>query len=386
MTQEPIRVLQIVGRMDRGGIETMIMNLYRHIDRDKVQFDFLAHYGREAAYNDEIRSLGGRIYEMPALRDEEHIYYWRLFSYIKALHGFFREHPEYKVIHGHMTNTASIYMPIAKKHGVTCRIAHSHNTRAKSGLLGVVTDILQKPIYKYATDFFACSEGAKRWFYPEKMIKAGQVRVLANAVDAQRYRFDPKQRERMRRELDLEGKIVITCVARFRPEKNQAFLLQVLQEICTHRDDVVVVFAGEGPCEEETKHKAQELGLEQYTRFLGMRTDVPDILSASDAFALSSFWEGLPVTVIEAQANGLHCVVTEGLTEEMNALGMVEYVSLQNVSAWSDALLRAASCPRRDTYEEMKASGYDIDTTAPWLQDFYLKKHEEGMHTAATLV
>ena len=117
-TKEPIRILHIVGRMDRGGIETMIMNIYRNIDRTKVQFDFLAHYGREAAYNDEIRAMGGRIYEMPALKTDEKVYYWRYFQYIRALHKFFREHQEYRVIHGHMTNTASIYMPIAKKYGV----------------------------------------------------------------------------------------------------------------------------------------------------------------------------------------------------------------------------------------------------------------------------
>lgn len=383
MSQEPIRVLQIVGRMDCGGIETMIMNLYRHIDREKVQFDFLAHYGREAAYNDEIRALGGRIYEMPALKDEKHVYYWRLFSYRKALKQFFREHPEYKVIHGHMTNTAAIYMPIAKKYGVPCRIAHSHNTHAKAGLPGVITDFLQKPIYKYATDFFACSEAAKHWFYPEKLIASGKVKVLANAVDAARYRFDPDKRNEIREQLHLKEKLVIVCVARFRPEKNQSFLLDVLRQMCRERHDVVFVFAGEGPCEDEVKRKAEEYHLGEHTRFLGMRTDIPDILSASDAFVLSSLWEGLPVTVIEAQANGLHCVVTEGLTEEMNALGMVEYVSLQKTpQVWAEALIRAASYPRQDTYEEMKVSGYDINTTAPWLQGFYLKKHREGLRVA----
>lgn len=114
MSQEPIRVLQIVGRMDRGGIETMLMDLYRHMDRSQVQFDFLAHYGREAAYNDEIRSMGGRIYEMPALKDEQHVYYGRLFVYMRALHTFFAAHPEYHVLHGHMTNTAAIYSPSPK--------------------------------------------------------------------------------------------------------------------------------------------------------------------------------------------------------------------------------------------------------------------------------
>lgn len=366
--------------MDRGGIETMIMNLYRNMDREKVQFDFLAHYGREAAYNEEIRAMGGKIYEMPALKDEAHAYYWKLFSYLKALKQFFKEHPEYHVIHGHMTNTAILYMPIAKKYGVTCRISHSHNTRGKAGLLGLVTDLLQRPIYRYATDFFACSEAAKHWFYPEKLIAAGKVQVLANAVDARRFRYCPEKRAQMRQRLNLDGKLAIVCVARFRPEKNQGFLMDILREMRKTRDDVVFVFAGEGPCENEVKRKAREYGLEEHTRFLGMRTDVPDILSASDAFVLPSLWEGLPVTVIEAQANGLYCVVTEGLTEEMNALGMVEYISLKKSPAeWGKTLIKAAQRPRRDTCEEMKSSGYDINTTAPWLQEFYLKKHAQGI-------
>lgn len=374
MKKEPIRVLQVVGRMDRGGIENMIMNLYRHIDRDKVQFDFLAHYGREAAFNDEIRAMGGRIYEMPALKDEEHVYYWRLFAYIRALKRFFKEHKEYKIIHGHMTNTAAIYMPIARKNGVTCLISHSHNTHGKAELLGTVTDFLQKPIYKYATDFFACSEGAEHWFYPQELIDSGRVHILPNAVDAAKFRFNPEARERIRKELSLEGKTVIVCVARFRFEKNQSFLIDALEYMKKEHPDVVLVFAGDGPCEDEVKEKTGAHNLEENTRFLGARTDIPDILSASDAFALPSIFEGLPVTVIEAQANGLHCVVTEGLTDEMNVLNMVKYVP-HSPEKWAQALWQASQQQRLDTYEQIKAQGYDINTTAPMLQNFYLQKY-----------
>ena len=327
--QEPIRVLQIVGRMDRGGIETMIMNLYRNIDRNKVQFDFLAHYGREAVYNDEIRRMGGRIYEMPALKDDTHVYYWRLFSYIRALNHFFKEHKEYRVIHGHMTNTASIYMPIAKKHGVTCRIAHSHNTHGKAGLLGAVTDILQRPIYKNATDWFACSKAAAYWFYPKEEVDAGKVTVLANAVDADKFRYSAAKRKEMRETLGVDGKIVIGCVARFRPEKNHMFLIDVLQEILKTEPNAVLMFAGEGPAEQDVKKHAMELGIEDKVLFLGMRTDIPDVLQAMDVFTLASLWEGLPVTGIEAQAAGLYCVVSDGVTDEMNAIDMVQYIPLQ---------------------------------------------------------
>ncbi len=375
MSKQPVRVLHVVGRMDRGGIETMIMNIYRNIDREKVQFDFLAHFGREAAFNDEIRSLGGKIYEMPALRDETNVYYWRIFSYINALNKFFKEHKEYDIIHCHMTNTASIYMPIAKKNGVKCCISHSHSTHGKKGLMGVVTDILQKPIYKHATDFFACSEAAKKWFYPEDMIKAGKVKVIANAVDAARFRFNPETRERMRKELDLGDSLAVVCIARFRQEKNHTFLIDVLKEMLKTKEDVVFVFAGDGPCEDEVKKKAKDLGVYEHIRFLGMRPDVPDILQASDVFTLASFFEGLPVTGIEAQASGLYCVASDGIPDEMNALDMVEYISLEKpVSYWAERIFAAGEKERKDTYEQLKASGYDIHTTVPWLQEFYLSK------------
>ncbi|MBE6924049.1 MAG: glycosyltransferase family 1 protein [Ruminococcaceae bacterium] len=377
MRQEPIRVLQIVGRMDRGGIETMIMNLYRNVDREKVQFDFLAHYGREAVYNDEIRAMGGRIYEMPALKDENHVYYWRYFTYRRALKKFFKEHSEYKVIHGHMTNTASLYLPIAKKNGVTCRIAHSHSTKGKAGLLGVVTDLLQKPVYKFATDFFACSEGAKGWLYPQKLIDAGKVQILANAVDGQRFRFNPDLRQKMRQELALGDCFAVMSVARFRPEKNQIFLIEVLREMVTQGQDVVFVFAGDGPSEARVKEKAAEYGLEKHTRFLGMRTDVAELLQAADAFVLPSLFEGMPVTAIEAQAAGLPCVVSEGLTQEMNVLDAVQYLPLEP-KLWAQALIGLNGRFREDTYERIAAAGYDIHTTAPWLQEFYIKKHQEG--------
>ena len=374
-TTEPIRILHIVGRMDRGGIETMLMNIYRNIDRTKVQFDFLAHYGREAAYNDEIRAMGGRIYEMPALKTDEKVYYWRYFQYVRALHKFFREHREYRVIHGHMTNTASIYMPIAKKYGVTCRIAHSHSTKGKAGLLGKVTVLLQSSVSKHATDWFACSEAAAKWLYPKHALEQGRVKLISNAVDAEKFRFDPALRQRIRRELELEDRLVIGCVGRFRPEKNQIFLIRVLAEILKTRSDVTLLFVGEGPCEQNVKALARELAVEDQVLFLGMRDDVPALMQAMDVFVLPSLWEGLPVVIVEAQASGLPCVVSDGLTREVNALGAVNFLSLDApITHWTQAILQAAQLPRKDTLDRIRAAGFDIHSTVPWLQEFYLER------------
>ena len=376
MSNEPIRVLQVVGRMDRGGIETMIMNIYRNIDREKVQFDFLAHFGREAAYNNEIRAMGGRIYEMPALRDEKHVFFWRFFSYLIALNKFFREHKEYKVIHGHMTHTAALYMPIAKKNGVTCRIVHSHSTHSKEGLLGLLTTFLHKFAMKDATDFFACSKAAQKWFFSDEIINSGKVHIIANAIDAKRFRYNPEERKRMREALKLGDNLAIVHVARFRTEKNQAFMIDVLEKALKVRKDVTLIYVGDGPLEEAVKMKAQACGVDDHVRFLGMRGDVPDILQAADVFVLPSIWEGLPLTAIEAQASGLHCVVSDTLSQELNAVGMVKYVSGDNLDAWVEALFEASAQERKDTYNEIIASGYDINTTVPWLQEFYLSHNK----------
>lgn len=378
MNTEPIRVLQVVGRMDRGGIETMIMNQYRNIDRDKVQFDFLAHFGREAAYNDEIRAMGGRIYEMPALRDENHVFFWRFFTYLFALNKFFREHREYKVIHGHMTHTAALYMPIAKRYGVTCRIVHSHSTKSKEGLLGFLTDFLHKFATRDATVFFACSKAAQKWFFTEEIINSGIVHFVTNAIDAKRFRYDPEKRAKMREAFGLKDELAIIHVARFRTEKNQDYMIDVLQEAMKAREDIVLIFVGDGPLEDTVKAKAKACSVESHVRFLGQRADVPDILQAADVFVLPSTWEGLPLTAIEAQASGLHCVVSDSLSQELNALGMVRYVSRDHIGDWVQALLEEGRKPRRDTYEEIVAAGYDSCTTAAWLQEFYLS-HAEGL-------
>lgn len=377
MNTEPIRVLQVVGRMDRGGIETMIMNQYRNIDRDKVQFDFLAHFGREAAYNDEIRSMGGRIYEMPALRDENRVFFWRFFSYLFALNKFFREHREYKVIHGHMTHTAALYMPIAKRYGVSCRIVHSHNTRSKKGLLGFLTNFLHKFATRDATDFFACSKAAQKWFFTEEIINSGNVHFMTNAIDAKRFRYDPGQRRKMREAFGLKDELTIAHVARFRPEKNQEFMIDVLKEALKVRDDITLIFVGDGPQEEAVKAKAKACGVENHVRFLGSRGDVPEILQAADVFVLPSSWEGQPLTVMEAQASGLQCLVSDSLSQELDILDMVSFISLSNVNEWVKALFEESQKQRRDTYEEIVAAGYDSCTTAAWLQEFYLDKSSE---------
>ena len=376
---QPIRVLQIVGRMDRGGIESFVMNLYRNIDRDRVQFDFLAHYGKEAEYNDEIRSMGGKIYEMPAIRNEKHVYYWKALSYICALNSFFKEH-HYSILHGQMTNTASIYMPIAEKNGVATRIAHSHTSHGKEGILGLATNVLQISTYKYATDYFACSEKAAKFLFPKSLLKNDKVKIIPNAIDSARFRYNEDIRQKVRSDLGITNKMVIGAIGRFRKEKNQIFLPEVLKEVLAIEPNAILLFIGDGPLEDEVKQKANELGVANNTVFLGSRSNVADYMQAIDVMAMPSIFEGLPVVGIEAQAAGLPIVASKGITQEMNILGLVDFLSLEeDKKYWAEEIVEKAQKKRKDTYSEIKAAGYDIKETASMIQDFYIRKYSNSV-------
>ena len=225
MSNEPIRVLQVVGRMDRGGIETMIMNLYRHIDRSKVQFDFLAHYGREAVYNDEIRALGGRIYEMPALKDDIHVYYWRLFSYIKALHRFFKEHPEYKVVHGHLGSPALFYLGAAFRHGVPGRILHCHNSGFSRTVKGYLKHFMFQFSPHYSNVHLACSHEAGVYQFGTQSFE-----VIPNGINVDKFQFAKSRRDATRKMWHLEDRFVVGNVGRFNDQKNHPFLVKIFHE------------------------------------------------------------------------------------------------------------------------------------------------------------
>lgn len=374
---EPIRVLHAVGNMGIGGIETLIMNVYRNIDREKVQFDFLIHTPTDGEYGDEIRALGGHLYHMPVLRDKPHTYYWRYFEYKRALKKFFSEHPEIKVVHGHMTNTASIYMPIAMKYGkVKCCIAHSHQTEATPGLSGIVTNVLQKHLEKIATDHFACSEEAAKWIYLPELVEQGKVKIIHNGADVEKYRFDPVEHESLKTKMGHSGKIVFGNVARFKKQKNHEFLIDIFAEIHKLNQQTVLVLVGQGELEQDMKNKVDRLGLTDCVEFLGARNDVPTLLKEFDVFLLPSLFEGLPLVGIEAQAAGLPMVTSTTVTPETDITGNVTFLPLElPASEWAKKILEInSSFVRRDMAKEVRDAGYDIKQTAEWLQQFYLDK------------
>ena len=380
---EPIRILNVVGRMDRGGIETFVMNVYRHIDRSKVQFDFLAHYGKENAdYNAEIRELGGRIYEMPVIKTEKKTYYWRLFEYQSALIKFFKNHPEYHIVHGHMTNTAAIYMPIAKKYGqVTTCIAHSHlakTQKSNSPITVIGTDILRMPLRYCATDYFACSKSAALWLFKQSDIDSGKVKIVQNGIDSKQFDYNPFVREQIRNKYGLTDKIVIGHVGRFYHPKNHPFILEIFNEYHKNYPNSVLMLIGDGETRGDMENKAAQLGLSDDVRFMGVQSNVYEFEQAFDLFIMPSFYEGLPVAGIEAQAAGLPVIASDTITTEMDITGNCRFLSLNDpVQKWVKTIVNMLDgFERKSEVDCIIEAGYDIQKTADLLQQFYIKRHK----------
>lgn len=372
MTRQPIRVLNMFTIMDRGGAETMVMNYYRHIDRTKVQFDFLVHREQRGAYDDEIERMGGRIYRMCP------VYPQNFSRYKRDLRTFFRAHPEYKIIHSHMSELGYFAFREAERQGVPVRICHAHNAPHGFDAKMIIRTYFKKRMMPYLTHLFMCGEESGKWLYGEK--NKSRFIMLNNAIDAAVYSFDASKREKMRRQLDLTGELVVGHVGRFNPQKNHPFLLDIFAALLKKEPNAVLLLVGGGADMPKIQAKAQELGIAERVRFLGVRSDVADLMQTMDVFVFPSLYEGLPVTMVEAQASGLPCIISDKVPPEcILTEGLVNIMPLSaNPEAWAEKILAKRAVPRTDRREEIAAHGFDISTEAVKLQEFYLKAYEQN--------
>ena len=353
-----IRILHVVTYMGRGGLETMLMNYYRSIDRSLVQFDFLTHRDFRADYDDEIEALGGRIYRLPSLNPFSR-------SYLGALDRFFREHPEYRIVHSHLDCMAGIPLKYAKKHGVPVRIGHAHNSNQPRDAKYPLKLFYRRMIAGQATQLFACSEEAGRWMFGN-----ADFRVLNNAIDAGRYAFDPAIRSEVRRELGLPADaLVVGHVGRFDPQKNHRFLVEIFEKMPV---DARLLLVGDGVLRPDVEQQAAALGIRDRILFTGVRTDVDRLLQAMDLFLMPSLFEGLPVSIVEAQAAGLPCLISDKVPIECKKTELVTQIRLDaSPSEWAEAVLSAAEAPRENTLSQIREAGFDIRANAEWLQNYY---------------
>lgn len=349
---EPVRVLQVVTIMNRAGLETMLMNYYRHIDRTKVQFDFLVHRAEKGHYDDEILSLGGKIHRFDPITLRSMV------GYSKKMKNFLQEHPEYSVVHSHIDALSVFPLSGAKRAGVAKRIAHSHNSNFDKDAKIVIRYALKSFIRFYATDIMGCSKAAIRFMFGRRV---KDYTVINNAIDVDKFTYNETVRKEMRKKLGLDGKFVLGHVGRFSYQKNHEFLIDVFNEVNARNPESVLMLVGAGEGEQAIKNKVKDLKLEDKVLFLGLRTDIPDLMQAMDVFVMPSRFEGLPVVSIEAQASGLPCVFSDVVTKDLNITGLCEFVSLDsNTDAWVGRINRTRGVARNDTSKLIKKAGYSV--------------------------
>lgn len=387
---QPVIVLHVVGRMDIGGAESRIMDLYRHIDREKVQFCFMQHTSDRCAFEDEIEKLGGIVYHAPRFRVTN------LISYQKAWVSFFKQHPEIRVVHGHMTSTAAIYLPIAKKAGVQVTIAHARSAGVDPGLKGAVTRLLRRKLYQKCDYRFACSKMAGEAVFGNQNEAKRKAFYIPNAIETGKFTFNKEVREEIRQQLGIENAFVIGHVGRFSAMKNHEYMLQILAACLKMEKEknlvpMMLMFVGDGELKNSIMEKAEKMGLSTRVLFLGNQRDVFRYYQAMDYFLLPSFYEGLPGTAIEAQASGLCGILSDAVTNEAVITDLLQVRSIkENASVWAeeivkenrrrDGILKEEGIAKaqelllhRTSYAELvRQASFDVEEQAEKMQEFYL--------------
>ena len=364
-----IRILQMIGSLNVGGSQTLMLNIYRHIDRERMQFDFLLDHPDETYFAEDVKALGARIYTMPSFRGTN------AGEIRRDWNNFFYTHPDYTVLHSHIRSYASLYLPVAKRHGLKT-IIHSHNSSNGEGVTALVKNVLQRPLRDQADILMACSRDAGRWLFGERACQSDRFIFLPNAVDTARFAPNAEKRRAMRRELGVEGRLVIGHVGRFHPQKNHSFLLDVFQRVHAQCPRSTLLLVGEGELQRDMVEKAVALGVAEDVIMTGNRNDVPELLGAMDRFAFPSLFEGLPVTLIEAQAAGLPCLISDVITRDVDVSPLITRLPLGDAELWAQELLRDR--PRLDVRGDIIRAGFDVEASAQMLCALYEKLDREA--------
>ncbi len=364
-----IRVLLSGVSSNIGGVETFLLEYIRHMDLNKIQFDLICNTEKPAC-EEEFTSLGVNIYKVSA-RGRNFV------KFRKETEAFFRENAyKYDVFWCNKCMLNNIdFLKYAKKYGIPVRIIHSHNSALMDrGLKGFLMKQLhlvgKQNVSRYATDFWACSDFAGKWFYSQKLMDNNNYCFIPNAVNAEKFRFSDTVRQEYRISQNAENKFVIGHVGRFHLQKNHMFLLDIFFEILKKRPDSELWLIGQGELMTAVQQKVAQLGISEQVRFFGIRKDVPSLMQAMDCFLLPSLFEGLPVVAVEAQAAGLPCYLAgNGTTKLAKLTDRCHYLQLEDSpQVWADAIIQG-DVDRVDTYEQIVEAGFELQTAALQLQE-----------------
>lgn len=351
------RLLCILSNLNAGGAETFLMKLYRTIDRSCYQIDFCINVKERCFHEDEVLRLGGKIYRIPSKSEN-------LKKFRQQLSAIIRENGYDHVLR--ITSSAMGFMDlkIAKQAGAQVCCARSSNASDGDSLKSKIAHSFGRILYsKYVDVKIAPSDLAAKYTFGSKAYEDNQVKILHNGVDIEKFQYSVELREKKRKEFSLNSEIkLIGHVGRFNQQKNHMFLLEVFKDIHVLDSNTRLLLVGNGTLEDQIRQKVHELGINDSVIFAGVRSDVPALLSAMDVFVMPSFFEGMPNTVIEAQATGLPCVIADTITKEADITGLVEYLPLGDANKWAERVLAAIRDERIDTKDNFIANKYDIES------------------------
>ena len=350
------RLLCIISAMNTGGAETFLMKLYRKLDRTKFQMDFCVNAPEKGFYDEEIASMGGRIYRIPCKSSD-------LPGFRRQLTNVVRENRYDYVLRITASGAGLMDLKLAKKAGASVCVARSSNSGSDGGIKSFLAHRIGRLLYsRYIDVRIAPSDLAAIYTFGRRAYQRGEVRILHNALDPAVYRYDPTARARIRETFHIpQDAFVVGHIGRFSAQKNHTFLLEAFASVHRMHPEAILMLVGDGELRPEVTRQVERLHLSDCVRFCGVRSDVPAVLSAMDVFAFPSFYEGMPNTIIEAQATGLPCVLADTITKEADITGLLTYLPLGDAERWANEIAGKCACVRRDTSEELKAAGYDIN-------------------------
>lgn len=371
--EPPIRVLHVVTAMNMAGTEVMLMNLHRCINRDIIQFDYAVCSEEKCAFDDEILALGGKIYHYPKYKIINH------FKYVKWWNNFFREHKNYRIIHGHVGSTAAIYLGLAKKYGYYA-IAHSHNTYGNFNIRMFVYWLFSYRTRYIADYFFGCSEDALVSRFGRKILSNSCHQILPNAIDVSKFQFDENKRMKIRTELGIsKNEFVIGTIGRLTIQKNPEKILSIIKNLYKRKINFKLLWIGAGELKTMIINEINRSNLNANIILIESRDDIPDLLSAMDIFIFPSKWEGLGVAAIEAQVAGLPIICSTVVPKEVRLADDCYFLPLNDDNSWENLIIKLSNRKKinRSTLNRMKASDYNILITAQKMTDFYLNKYKK---------
>ena len=370
--KEPIRVLQIIGIVAGGGVEAVIMNYYEHIDRTKVQFDFIVHNDNKIDITQKVEAMGGKVYKVTPYYKNPIAFMWDIYKVIKRHH--------YLIVHSNMNTLSAFSLFAAWAAGAPVRILHNHSTSSPGETKRNIMKFMLRPFARlFANHYLACSRLAGEWMYGRKMMDSGKVTIVNNAIDLKKYAFNPQKRNLLRKELGLADEFVIGHVGRFMFQKNHEFLIDVFAEAYKKNPHMALLLVGDGPLRPAMEEKVRKLGLTDHVKFLGLRNNVQDFYHVMDILVLPSHYEGLPVVGVEAQANGLPCLFSTKVTKEAHLTHLAQFWDLEKgASKWAKEIISIKCERNKKAEEELRQAGFEIDKEAEKLVKFYIELSTGG--------